>query len=145
MWAFYFIMCQTHSIENDAGGIIHLCLNANMWTRHFAVIEFNKRIMHRYEFLGPFTLVKLLRRYHVAISTPGWPDWAKFCHLGDFLWRWAIFFLKKIAQWFVQNFSHNCPKLTLIRLKFCFKRGFLHVFQKYSKNFISSFMYKKKL
>ncbi len=42
---------------------------------------------------------------------------------------WAIFygigwfFLEKIAQWFVQNFSHNHPKLTLIRLKFCLKRG----------------------
>jgi hypothetical protein len=33
--------------------------------------------------------------------------------------------------------------LTLKRLKFCLKRGFLHVFQKYLKKFISSFMYKK--
>jgi hypothetical protein len=62
---------------------------------------------------------------------------------GWFFMALGNFFQEKIAQWFVQNFSHNRPKLTLIRLKFCFKRGFLHVFQKYSKKFISSFMYKK--
>ena len=44
---------------------------------------------------------------------------------------------------FGRFFSHNRLKLTLIRPKFCLKRGFLHVFQKYSKKFISSFMYKK--
>ncbi len=44
---------------------------------------------------------------------------------------------------FGQFFSHNRLKLTLIRLKFCLKRGFLNVFQKYSKKFIPSFIYKK--
>ena len=61
----------------------------------------------------------------------GWPDWAKFCHLGDFLWHWAKFFLEK-----------NRPKLTLIRLKFCSKRGFLHV-SKIFKNFYLLFYVKK--
>ncbi len=82
----------------------------------------------------------------LSVWQSGWPDWAKFHHLGNFLWLWANFYLEKIAQWFGQNFSQpwkNCLKLTLIRLKFCSKRGFLHVYQKYSKKFISFFYVKK--
>ena len=62
---------------------------------------------------------------------------------GRFFMALGDFFLEKIAQWFVQNFSHNRPKLTLIRLKFCLKRGFYMFFKNIQKKFISSFMYKK--
>ncbi len=76
---------------------------------------------------------------------PGWPDWAKFRHLGNFLWHWANFFLEKIAQWFGHNFSHekNHPKLTLIKLKFCSKRGFFTCFSKIFKKFYLLFYVKK--
>jgi hypothetical protein len=76
----------------------------------------------------------------------GWPDWAKFCHLGNFLWRWVNFYVEKIAQWFGQNFSQpwkNCPKLTLTRLKFCSKRVFFTCLSKIFKKFYLLFYVKK--
>jgi hypothetical protein len=58
-------------------------------------------------FIAEGTTKKILQFIIPLEPFSGWPDWAKFRHLGVFLWHWANFFLEKIAQWFGQNFSHE--------------------------------------
>ncbi len=79
--------------------------------------------------------------YTVSHNLSGWPDWAKFCHLGDFLWRWANFFLEKIAQWFGWNFSNE--KIDLNKAKILFQKRCFTCFSKIFKKIYLLYYVKK--